>query len=460
MKFISDIAKVSAVMSVASLFFRQGIIKPYTLQPYEILIFISFSFTVLYLLLNKKATKTDPIAKRFTILALIILLLSFIGTLSAKIQFGIDDIAIKAMLIKTFQFLSVLVGMFTISYWGRGDRFRLAIYLSFFTSLIVSPFLLPFMKNLGEKLLITHSTGKNLDGFHMNPSDFANFLIPSLSILTALFLKSKKLLYKYLSWAVLVIVSGLLIYTGSRSGWLSFAIISVFITYMYSKKYNKAQVFFFIKKGFLIFIAVIFGFLILPHDGKIFAISRLFPQIVEIEEEIPKEYIAEKRREIFKKTSLFKAIEKIKEEPIISVPNQERQLLWPQAISLISREPLGLGFGYGYTSKAIKSSKIGDDFATSHNTFLQVALESGWLGFIIFLSGLYYLYKILKYIRNDSFEWIILSGASIGFFITLWFDERLYSLPWLWIWTGLIISKYYIHKTKNAQKEHGKSKVV
>ena len=109
-----------------------------------------------------------------------------------------------------------------------------------------------------------------------------------------------------------------------------------------------------------------------------------------------KEYIAEKRREISKKTSLIKAIEKIKEEPIISVPNQERQLLWPQAISLISREPLGLGFGYGYTSKAIKSSKIGDDFATSHNTFLQVALESGWLGFIIFLSGLYYLYKILK----------------------------------------------------------------
>jgi putative inorganic carbon (hco3(-)) transporter len=131
----------------------------------------------------------------------------------------------------------------------------------------------------------------------------------------------------------------------------------------------------------------------------------------------------------------------------------ERGLIYRSALNVFKDHPV-LGAGYGdkiflkvYREK-YKSSEARDDHSGAHNIFLQVAVESGILGLIVFvwlhLKTAWSLIQAYRRTARDDLGWIVLWGLSslvavftIGQLHTLYRDRN---IGIFWLVMGIVFA--------------------
>jgi len=140
----------------------------------------------------------------------------------------------------------------------------------------------------------------------------------------------------------------------------------------------------------------------------------------------------------------------------------ERKILWNSALDMIKERPV-LGKGVNTFSRYFPKYKPADypDLRYAHNSYLQMASETGIFGLLLFLSiPLVILAKALRGIKrkiDKSIEGQILLGliaGYIGFLVHSFVDNNLFSLvltTLFWIFSAYIVSmNCYLKEKINA----------
>jgi len=127
-----------------------------------------------------------------------------------------------------------------------------------------------------------------------------------------------------------------------------------------------------------------------------------------------------------------------------------RYELWKEALSIIKDFPLfGAGFNtYMKTSANYSSISGGQGMSYTHNSYLQMAAETGLIGLICFFWVLFRFFMLsLRALLNNESEFsklfLCFLVGILGFLIHAFFDTHLYSLKLMvlfWYMLGLTIA--------------------
>jgi O-antigen ligase len=143
----------------------------------------------------------------------------------------------------------------------------------------------------------------------------------------------------------------------------------------------------------------------------------------------------------------------------------QRHFLWKTGLDMFTERPIlgqGLGtFMFNFERFKPKDYPAGWEISYAHNCFLQIASETGILGFLSFITMITILFfvsiKILIGIKKNVLYYHILSGLLIGIFAYLvgsTFDTNLYSLPLavlFWFMVGLVVGVIKIIHLESRQ---------
>lgn len=249
---------------------------------------------------------------------------------------------------------------------------------------------------------------ERIHGPFMMPTDFANYVMTLLPIVASLsFLRFKKVWVKFTLIIISLILFVCLVFSVSKSAWIAF-ILSVPL-------------------------ALLLG------NRRLFLLSLLLIAIA---------------------LSFFPFLSGTAQSRIMHFfdfneggISSHRQILWNMGLNMYLERPfLGQGLGtfmYNFERFKPKDYPTGWEISYAHNCFLQIASETGILGFLSFVSIIIVLFfisfKILIRVREIPFYYYILSGFIISIFAYLvgsFFDTNLYSLPLavlFWFMVGLTV---------------------
>lgn len=428
---INKIAKFFTLFASASLIVRRGVIKPYTIQPFELSIIIGFILLLVYTYFYRTDNYFEILFKKYGLFFLLIIIFISIGTIIGLTIYEINNENIIPIIKDFFLISTIFSAFFLNAYYGRSESFRkISLYcmcgISILSFFLFTPSLIDKFKILGNN--------NSLLGFHSNQNILATLILIPIAIYSQKIFSKKKWQFKIISWALFVLSLSLIIWTGSRGGWIAVAALIMFFIWSYSNANSSLNRF---KKVIAMTLFVIFSlsisFTILPREVRIMAMDRIFPNITDSDPN------PEKIKTITISTAIQKALFKSDSSiSLTNVPYQNRQNIWPNAIKLFIKYPFGLGPEYARLSKAL--TEPDGRWVPAHNTILEIMLSGGIMLLIIVAFGFLYITKILISFTNNN-ERILLSGLWIGLFVSLLFNDFFFTLPWLWIITGIIIGK-------------------
>lgn len=427
---IIRISKYLTLLAIASLFIRIGIWKPYTLQPYECFIIVSFILLCAHTIITKDSYFTTLLRRYFFPFAIVCATL-IIGTVVALFFFQFSKESWGAVIKQFFSFFTVILGFLTALYHGQQVTFRKYALIAFCLPVLFSLFL-PFL-NLANSLNIL-GDGFVLTGFSGNSSILGFYLLIPLSIFSNSFLFEQNTSKKILFTVLFILTFSLILWTGSRGSWLASTALIAFQILRFTKKVSKIIIY-----SMGVVLVAIVSFLILPHPVKIMSLDRIFPQVTNYNP----------HPEVLKKTQLNldtfskKTTDATSPTPASIIPYQERGDLWPQALKSIIKYPLGLGPEYSRISNTIIGPS--GNWILAHNTFLQAALSGGIILLIISFYFAYYILRQTVTISNKK-ERILYTSIWISFLLSIIFNDFLFSIPWVWIMAALIIASKANHK--------------
>lgn len=409
-------AEILVLISIATLFFRQEVF--YLFKLFEIGIMGAILCMLVYAIRSKKNPfKELPDALLWLTLFCLMLFWSAVGTANGYRVYGIAD---PVKTVGGFFYLGIGMAAFLlVRYYGRNARFRNALYACFLSPLLLAPFI--FMPDIAEKLgFVTDKI--HFFGLHKNPTTFA--FLASLSCIILIrncFDRGGSNRRKILSWLGIVALISLCLWTGSRAAWLA-----LILSYAWMAFYRHRSLWHLSVLCGAAVITLTTSFAILPHQIKIMAVDRIYPQISD---SFPD---ADKLKRISLATTLGFVISS---RP--SLPYQSRQSLWPQSIALFTEHPIGLGVEYFRSAKAIWQNNYPTH---SHNTALQAILTGG-VGLLV--TYLFFVYGVVIKIRDakKDTERLMLSGMLVACAVFLMIGEYLYVVPYFWIVAGLACAK-------------------
>lgn len=254
-----------------------------------------------------------------------------------------------------------------------------------------------------------------LIGAKNDPNYLATFIAMGLIISWTYFLYTNS----HKKWLGIFAMSfniPLLLWTGSRSAFLSIALAYILLLSLYlsskfsSLKARKALTLF----GILI-LFLIFSYFILPSDS-----------LTSLYERAPssRTTVSEFTYDGF---------------------DYSRGRLWSEGYSKSLRAPLGFGFAYH------NWNPIGD-IGRPHNLWLEVALSSGWVGLSSFIIILVFVVKnILSLLKDRNFVTVSLAVGFVYLLISGLFLD-MFTLRWLWLIMGMIVGYSFLksdEKTKS-----------
>lgn len=431
--------KFFVLLADASLIIRIGIIKPYTLQPFEFFILVA---TVLFIILWYKEGISDRAYKYLKFygkIFLITIILFLIGTILGYIKYGMNaEIALN--LIKDLFYLStIFLGLIFHIYYGNEKTFRKKALLLMSLPVLFSIFLV--MPKIAEKISIL-GNGNSFIGLQENITVVGFYLLIPFSLFTFSTLKEIRKLRKYVYWILAILSFSLILWTGSRAAWL--AVLGILFVYLYMYTKHIVPLTSRILRIFIIGCCLIasasLSFLLLPHSVKVMSLDRVFPHLTNFN---PSPVILVQTKITFPALTKPTIIPKETASNTKIVDSkwpayQSRQSLWPQAFSLLMYHPFGLGPEYGSMSKKILDPA--GKWTRSHNTFLQAGLSGGFMFLILIIICIYWIFKKLYIIPNSN-ERNLLFGLWVGFLIILSLGDYLFTIPWVWIIAGLILGK-------------------
>lgn len=424
--FIKCAAAVTLLADM-SLVFRRGFIKPYTLQPFECLVLIAAVFFALGMLIAPKDQRPKFHLKMYSLPFLIAGIFITIGTLSAFTLFPVTREVVLSTIKDVFLLCCIFIAFILHLYFGRNADFRKRVLYSLCFSLALFVFL-PFPSLANQMNLI--GNGNSLVGLHTNQNDFSSLLLIPFSCLLILTLQEKVASKKIRYYIPLILCSALLLWTGSRGSWVASIIIVMLMGTVHVYRTYKTALIRATKLGILIATSVVTllaSYLILPHPTKIMILDRFFPSITG----------GMINPAVLKTTTLRDALARSKQSQG-SIPYQNRQNIWPQALELLKNNPAGLGLEYARSSQALHESD--GRWTLSHNTLLQAALVGGIPLLLCALFGIAYITSILIPLAKDA-EGLLYASVFAGLLITMQFNDYLIALPWFWIIIAMIVAK-------------------
>ncbi|UCB57016.1 MAG: O-antigen ligase family protein [Candidatus Omnitrophota bacterium] len=249
-------------------------------------------------------------------------------------------------------------------------------------------------------------SGRITASFHM-PGDLAGYLAPVLFLpLSLCFLRLKGRVRLSLMIESILLL-GLLIVSLARGAWMGFAAGIIFLGIMENKKIL------YITLTFLIFLSI------------------AMPYLLETPEDI-----------FTRLKSIF---------VVSDSSSLDRKVIWQAALQMIKERPV---FGQGLSTFMGNFTRFSKDYyyldkgiiPYAHNCYLQIAAETGIVGFLSFLTllGVFFIHTIRSLAKiKDKFYHAILASISAGIIATLVHsavDTNLYSLQLsilFWIMLGL-----------------------
>jgi len=252
---------------------------------------------------------------------------------------------------------------------------------------------------------------------------FASWLVVIIPLFLGLLAASKgsNKRYKVLLLILIILLITCLLATYSRGAWLGF-IIGIFLMVWYAFKKIHLKI-----KLLCLFIGagVLTVFLILPQPlrSKVTAIGRInFKSSGTVNARV-------------------KSILKVEEGSSILI----RFKLWKEALKIAKDHPLvGCGLNtYSTVGRGYKSFDGGGVYP--HNSYLQMAAETGLFGLAAFLWVLFTFFKIGLHYLNQGRNFLVLGLLSgiLAFVVHAFFDTHLYSLQLVvlfWYMLGLTVA--------------------
>lgn len=225
----------------------------------------------------------------------------------------------------------------------------------------------------------------------------SGFLIFPVVIAFAQIIKGKN---PWIWTVVFIVLSGSLILTFTRAGWMA-AILSLGLFLILYKKDSKA--FRFVSYAMVIALILAFIFCVYKYNNRLFS-----------------------------------------EERATSLP--WRMNVWADAFEMLGERPL-LGHGPNTFMQLFEyyRHRTSGDPTYAHNCFLQLAAETGLIGLGLFLLILTKLFSKAFVVVKEKKDLIVLSllCGSVGFLFHSLFDTHLYSLQLsvlFWTMMGLLVS--------------------
>ena len=302
---------------------------------------------------------------------------ALIGFLLVGILASVNAIApAKSLWKHSFFIVSGLIFCWiTTAKWWSTDRCFWALRILLFISFILS--LYGIYQFLEYIFAGTWNTGIRITSFTKNPNSLAKFLLPFIPVACILAIDSKKLLTKNYYFAVTLAMIIALIVTQSRGAWGALIVSLVLIAYLMRS----------IKSALWICIPLFAGLAILPGNAAIARIKTIFDWTL--------------------------------------LSNAERLHIWDAALKMIKNNPLiGIGLNHYELHYPSYKSPSGyfETFGHAHNTFINIAVETGLLGAILFMAFLLIiLYRIFKENNLDNYAGGISIGLGIGTISTLFY---------------------------------------
>ena len=142
----------------------------------------------------------------------------------------------------------------------------------------------------------------------------------------------------------------------------------------------------------------------------------------------------------------------------------DRRASWTAGMRMIQRHPLmGIGLGefkpqmLGYADPGVGFSSI------AHNTYIEVAAETGLPTFIVFLAMLFFAYRTLSRVRRRASDsgpplvYLAATGIQAGFvgFLAgaIFLSAEYMKLFWLWIFLSMLLPSFLPVRADERQKE-------
>lgn len=403
------IAKLFLIISIASLFIRKGDFYKYLIpKPFEILLLLSVIFTIIYIFKERVSLQTiiDTIGRRVAWALIIFITSTAIGW---GITVFIRGIPLNFEILLDFLRMIISLTVFTliIFYIKKDNELIKRLYFALLTPLIYGfIFLLP--KNLLVSLNLVPQDNRFL-GLTNNPSVTAKLLMVPFMFLYAMMALSKKVSYWILYTIGLSVLAGLIFWTGSRQVLIALPIGIIFILFIVGAKEKKKR----LKTTLMMILATIIimigGLNLVPER------ERLVPQSTNTIE------------------SNLKKIrpDQLKQEARLTIYSFfVKQILW---------NPLGVGPAYySHTFATIDDSK---EKYNTHNIFLGVAMNGGWIGLVAFIYILWLAFENLKksILINENYINIGIAAVLITLLTASMFDDTI-RLYWLWTLLSMTIA--------------------
>ncbi len=274
------------------------------------------------------------------------------------------------------------------------------------------------------------------------PSNAGYYLIASLSMIyTWLAIRASGPARSALYFALFAGLGGILLWTMSRASWLAVLLsigLIIFTRLFVPGEQRRSK----IKKAavglFTALLGIGFGFLLLSAPVKNQVLTRFFPQLqLDIWAQAP--------------AATIKNILETDLMPDLSDPN--RIIIWKKYISLLLKNPLGLGLDYPPVT-------LGDESKGPHNTLLELLLVAGPFG----LAG--FLYLFLVAVKNAATQarrsgygavWPIYLLAVLAGFATAAFFDNMSTFRLMWILIGV---GFFLDAENQNKELAGKSAVL
>lgn len=100
--------------------------------------------------------------------------------------------------------------------------------------------------------------------------------------------------------------------------------------------------------------------------------------------------------------------------------NDRVQTKWGPALETIKSNPFGVGIGYGSQTKASRQAEESNNYVKPHNELIQKALETGFVGGVLYLLLLICLFKDFKIISKFEDIGRLFGCAMIAATISFW----------------------------------------
>jgi O-antigen ligase len=413
---LETINKNLLLLAFISLIFKRGsFAASHIPNPFEIIFVVVVILTLVDFVKNKKFKEFWlSISKKIWIAIFCLIVSIILGWLWAIFYRGIP------LTFNNFlEFGGFFIGLMTfilVMFYTRDDENYAK--KSFYAVLALAAYALAVFPPITDFFGL--SQGSAFLGFTTNPNIISKaLLIPTIFFITFSLFEEKSKWLKLAYFAISCALVSLLFWTGSRGALVSMSFGSLFVYIIFvSHKFRWPKIFI---GGFLIFAIICGGYLFSPKVAREGFINRNFDDA---------------------HTQLLKAVVRGEKDPQVFVSGvpivpESRLTLWPTYFREIIKNPLGVGPNthMGVTTSKGRYWEIGP-----HNTYIEIALWGGAIGFLSFIFMLFGAFKNMREKLKLNFNplSVALFAILVVLSVSIIFND---SLQFYWFFIILALAK-------------------